>query len=111
MDLPDPSDIDPLLLRNIINPTARKSIIIPTSIKSFRRRSQFDNSLPFLHLVPISHLNLHFPHLNPLKFLHLNRLISFERNLISVNMIQQLLFSFIRVFLLPIPLLNTLRLL
>ena len=54
MDLPDPSDIDPLLLRNIINPTAHKSIIIPTSIKSFRRRSQFDNSLPFPP--PCSHL-------------------------------------------------------
>ena len=46
LHIPDPSDIDPLLLRNLNNPTPRKSILIPTSIKSFRRRSQFDRSLP-----------------------------------------------------------------
>ena len=54
LHIPDPSDIDPLLLKNIINPTPRKSILIPTSIKSYRRRSQFDHSL--LILTPCSHL-------------------------------------------------------
>ena len=50
----DPSDIDPLLLRNINIPTARNSILIPTSIKSFRRRSQFDNSSNSSTLSPSS---------------------------------------------------------
>ena len=54
LHIPDPSDIDPLLLRNLNNPNQRKSIIIPTSIKSFRRRSQFDDSLPLPP--PCSHL-------------------------------------------------------
>ena len=43
--IPDPSDINPILLRNINNPTLPKSKLIPTCIKSFRRRSQLDNSL------------------------------------------------------------------
>ena len=41
----DPSDINPTLLRNINNPTLPRLKLIPTSIKSFRRRSQLDNSL------------------------------------------------------------------
>ena len=54
--IPDLSDIDPLLLRNNDNPTATapKSILIPTSIKSFCRRFQFGNSLPIPP--PCSHL-------------------------------------------------------
>ena len=43
--IPDPSDINPTLLRNINNPTLLRLKLIPTSIKSFRRRSQLDNSL------------------------------------------------------------------
>ena len=43
--IPDPSDINPTLLRNINNPTLPTPKLIPTSIKSFRRRSQLDNSL------------------------------------------------------------------
>ena len=43
--IPDPSDINPTLLRNINNPTLPRLKLIPTSIKSFRRRSQLDNSL------------------------------------------------------------------
>ena len=54
LHIPDPSDIDPLLLRNINIPTAPKSILFPTSIKSFGRRSQFENSLPIPP--PCSHL-------------------------------------------------------
>ena len=54
LHIPDPSGIDLLLLRNLNNPTPRKSSLIPTSIKSFRRRSQFDHSLPIPP--PCSHL-------------------------------------------------------
>ena len=43
--IPDPSDINPTLLRNINNPTLPRLKLIPTSMKSFRRRSQLDNSL------------------------------------------------------------------
>ena len=43
--IPDPSDINPTLLRNNNNPTLPRLKLIPTSIKSFRRRSQLDNSL------------------------------------------------------------------
>ena len=43
--IPDPGDINPTLLRNINNPTLPRLKLIPTSIKSFRRRSQLDNSL------------------------------------------------------------------
>ena len=46
LHIPDPSYIDTLLLQNLNNPTPRKPILIPTSIKPFRRRSQFDHSLP-----------------------------------------------------------------
>ena len=43
--IPDPSDINPTLLRNINNPTLPRLKLIPTSIKSFRRCSQLDISL------------------------------------------------------------------
>ena len=43
--IPDPSDINPTLLRNINNPTLLRLKLIPTSIKAFRRRSKLDNSL------------------------------------------------------------------
>ena len=46
LHIPDPSDFGPLLLQNINIPTTRKPIIFPTSIKSFRGRSQFDQCLP-----------------------------------------------------------------
>ena len=44
--IPDPSDINPNLLRQINKPTLPKLTLIPTSIKSFRRRCQLDTSLP-----------------------------------------------------------------
>ena len=44
--IPDPRDIDPILLRKIIKPQSRKSILVPTSNKGRRRHSQFDHSLP-----------------------------------------------------------------
>ena len=43
--IPDPSDINPTLLKNINKPTLPRLKFIPTSIKTFRRRSQLDNSL------------------------------------------------------------------
>ena len=43
--IPDPSDINPTLLRNFIKPTLPRLKLIPISIKSFRRHSQLDNSL------------------------------------------------------------------
>ena len=53
--IPDPSDINPTVLRNINNPTLPPPKLIPTSIKSFRRRSQLDNSLSIPQLCsPIS---------------------------------------------------------
>ena len=45
--IPDPSDIEPILLRNFNKPQSRKPILVPTSIKARRRHSQFDPSLPF----------------------------------------------------------------
>ena len=63
--IPDPSDIDHLSLRNRDNPTPRKSILIPTSINSFRRRPQFDHSLPIpppcFHLQSHSSSSIHPP--------------------------------------------------
>ena len=53
--IPDPSDINPTLLRNINNPNLSRSPLIPTSIKSFRRRSQLDNS--FSIPPPCSHIS------------------------------------------------------
>ena len=111
LHIPHPSDIDFLLLRNINNPTAPKSILIPTSIKSFRRRSQFDNSLPIAPPCPHLPSKFSLPQPNSLKFLHLNRLIPFKRKLISAKLIHQLPLFFIHVLLLLIPLLNTLLLL
>ena len=79
--IPDPSDINPTFLRNINNPTLPKPNLIPTSIKSFRRRSQLDNS--FSIPPPCSHipLNLHSPQLNLLKFLPSNLLTLLRKNL------------------------------
>ena len=53
--IPDPSDINPTLLRNINNSTLPVPKLIPTSIKSFRRRSQLDNSLSIPP--PCSHIS------------------------------------------------------
>ena len=53
--IPDPSDINPILLRNNNNPTLPKQKLIPTSIKPFRRRSQLDNSLSIPP--PCSHIS------------------------------------------------------
>ena len=53
--IPDPSDINPTLLRNINKPTLTRLKLIPTSIKSFRRRSQLDNSLSIPR--PCSHIS------------------------------------------------------
>ena len=53
--IPDPSDINPVLLKNNKNPTLLKPKLIPTSIKSFRRRSQLDNSLSIPP--PCSHIS------------------------------------------------------
>ena len=44
--IPDPSDIDPILLRIINKYHTLKRSLIPTSIKGRRRHSQFDPSLP-----------------------------------------------------------------
>ena len=61
LHIPGPSDIDPLLLRNINQPTPCKPLHNPTSIKSLHRRSQFDRSLPTPpHLVLTFHLIFHF---------------------------------------------------
>ena len=51
--IPDPSDINTTLLRNINKPTLPRLKLIPTSIKSFRR--QFDNSLSIPP--PCSHIS------------------------------------------------------
>ena len=78
--IPDPSDINPTLLRNNNNPTLPKPNLIPTSIKSFRRRSQLDNS--FSIPLPCSHIpsKSSLPQLNVSKFLPLNLLTLFRRN-------------------------------
>ena len=44
--IPDPNDIDPVLLGNFNKIHTRKSISIPISNKGCRRHSQFDPSLP-----------------------------------------------------------------
>ena len=79
--IPDPSDIKPILLNNINNPTLPKPKLIPTSIKSFRRRSQLDNSLSIppscSHISSKSSLP---PHLNLSKSPRLNLLTLFKRN-------------------------------
>ena len=85
--------------------------LLPSSLSVSQTILNLITLFQFIQLVPIYHLNLHPPHLKPLNFLQLNRLIPFKKNLISVKLIQQLPRSFIHVFLLQIPLLNTLLLL
>ena len=51
--IPDPSNIDSILLRNTNKPHTSKRPLIPTSTKGRRRHSQFDPSLPLLK--PCSH--------------------------------------------------------
>ena len=54
--IPDPSDIDQLLLRSINKPHTRKTHLFPTSFKGRRKHSQFDPSFllpkPCLHSQP-----------------------------------------------------------
>ena len=90
------SDSETLLIQQHLN---LSSFLLPSSL--FVDVLSLITIFQFLHLVPISHLNLHFPHLNPLKFRHLNRSIPFKRNLISVKSSQRLPLSFIHVSLLP----------
>ena len=77
--IPDPSDINPILLRNINNPTLPKPKLIPTSIKSFRRRSQLDNSLSIPP--PCSHISSQpsLPPPKPLKVPALESLDSLQK--------------------------------
>ena len=44
--IPDTSDIDTILFRNINKLQPRKPILVPTSIKRRRRHAQFDPSFP-----------------------------------------------------------------
>ena len=77
--IPDPSDIKPILLRNINNPTPPKPNLKPTSIKSFRRRSQLDNSLSIPP--PCSHISSQtsLPPPKPLKIPSLESLDSLQK--------------------------------
>ena len=77
--IPDPSDINPTLLRNINNPTLPVPKFIPTSIKSFRRRSQLDNSLSIPP--PCSHISSQpsLPPPKPLKIPALESLDSLQK--------------------------------
>ena len=77
--IPDPSAINPILLRNINNPSHPTSKLIPTSIKSFRRRSQLDNSL--LIPPPCSHTSSQpsLPPPKPLKIPALESLDSLQK--------------------------------
>ena len=77
--IPDPSDINPTLLRNINNPNIPKSTLIPTSIKSFRRRSQLDHS--FSIPPPCSHTSSKssLPLTKPLKIPALESLDSLQK--------------------------------
>ena len=77
--IPDPSDINPTLLRNINNPTLPRLKLIPTSIKSFRRRSQLDNSLSIPP--PCSHTSTQssLPPPKPLKIPVLESLDSLQK--------------------------------
>ena len=76
---PDPSDINTILLRNINNPTLPKPKSIPTSIKSFRRRSHLDNSLSIPP--PCSHISSQssLPPPKPLKIPALESLDSLQK--------------------------------
>ena len=73
--IPDPSDINPTLLRNINIPTLPTPKLIPTSIKTFRRRSQLDNS--FSIPPPCSHISSQ-PSLPPPKPLKIPALESID---------------------------------
>ena len=77
--IPDPSDINPILLRNINNPTLPEPKLIPTSIKIFRRRSQLDNSLSVPP--PCSHISSQpsLPPHKPLKIPALESLDSLQK--------------------------------
>ena len=77
--IPDPSDINPTLLRNINNPTLPVPKLIPTPIKSFRRRSQLDNSLSIPP--PCSHISSQhsLPPPKPLKTPALESLDSLQK--------------------------------
>ena len=77
--IPDPSDINPTLLQNIIKPTLPRLKLIPTSIKSFRRRSQLDNSLSIPP--PCSHTSTQssLPPLKSLKIPALEYLVSLQK--------------------------------
>ena len=77
--IPDPSAINPILLRNINNPSHPTSKLIPTSTKSFRRRSQLDNSL--LIPPPCSHTSSQpsLPPPKPLKIPALESLDSLQK--------------------------------
>ena len=79
--IPDPSDINPTLLRNINNPTLPTPKLIPTSIKSFRRRSQLDNSLSIPP--PCSHISSQpsLPPPKPLKIPALESIDSLQKSL------------------------------
>ena len=65
--IPDPSDINPTLLRNNNNPTLPRLKLITTSIKSFRRRSQLDNSLSIPPPCPHTSTKSSLPPPKPLK--------------------------------------------
>ena len=104
--IPDPSDIDPILLRNINKPHSRKSILVPTPIKGRRRHSQFDPSLhlpkPCIHSQPE-------PSLPPPKPSTILVLDSFDtlREQYSLSDVDSItFFLFILVFILLITLLN-----
>ena len=74
--IPDPSDINPILLQNINNPSHPITKLIPTSIKSFLRRSQVDSSL--LIPPPCSHTSS-LPPPKPLKIPALESLDSLQK--------------------------------
>ena len=76
--IPNPSDINPILLQNINNPSHPITKLIPTSIKSFRRRSQLDSSL--LIPPPCSHTSS-LPPPKPLKIPALESLDSLQKSL------------------------------
>ena len=77
--IPDPSDINPTLLRNINKPTLPRLKLISTSIKFFRRRSQLDTSLSILP--PCSHTSTQssLPPPKPLKIPALEYLDSLQK--------------------------------
>ena len=64
--IPDPSDIDPILLSNNNKHQSRKSIVDPNSIKRRRRHSQFDPSLPLPKPCIHSQLETSLPSPKPL---------------------------------------------